>query len=675
MYLLKLLVFLGIQIFVRAPEPSVSTNISRERDSENQSIHFTENNSLEEKLVTEVNNYFDSTEKIDSYKFNHQLTDYKCGSLIQNTDVQKLNYNIFIILNQLYNDLYKKLPKKNDVIENRNLENKIVNVFKANHIQIICKHIPRCLDFIYICAPTYTNLENIFSLYSGICHSRDIYISKYDDQNKILDKNENFTNLVLERINSLYNSLSKIKFIPLNTNYNIKIRNETFIKNIFNIINKINKAHMISSSDWYKKSILINYSPPEMLKIRYFRSDHLINNKNRNEVNTLAHWLKIIIFERGKKLLPANNNYEVPVLGRNFIIGYNLALNELLFNFLRVLNYYFRSVVLYDIEHFSYQDNQTLIMMKNVFENLLSMKVIYRLCKKIPLILYYLYSAHITDLNVFSLYLTICSDWNQFLNYRCLSQKANNGRYGYDTQCLKQSINEKLMLNYYMITQKMIYDDINMNNFLNLNNLEEITNNIYERLLDFYKPNKVYIWTSFDWLSSAHIFSLGSNDLNEIREQTVKIGLENIPITMLYNQFLPWNANLKTLIDFKTIVENLFIHKLCQYVKSQAAYIYIYFELTNVNDVHDGVLARLKKSTKWYKSGTQELFKFMESTIEGFEIPDESKSVIEAIENISVHTIGQFKECTNSIKEEYEKNSRFNDILSNKNSDHYRWIS
>jgi hypothetical protein len=57
----------------------------------------------------------------------------------------------------------------------------------------------------------------------------------------------------------------------------------------------------------------------------------------------------------------------------------------------------------------------------------------------------------------------------------------------------------------------------------------------------------------------------------------------------------------------------------------------------------------------------------MDMTIEGFKIPDECKSVFEAIEKISVHTIGQFKD---SVKEKYEKNWKINDILSNMNSDH-----
>jgi inorganic pyrophosphatase len=112
------------------------------------------------------------------------------------------------------------------------------------------------------------------------------------------------------------------------------------------------------------------------------------------------------------------------------------------------------------------------------------------------------------------------------------------------------------------------------------------------------------------------------------------------------------------------------MHKLFQYVKNQAVYIIIYFEITNLNDVNDGVFTRLQKTTKWYKLGTEELFMFMESTIEGFKIPDEIKSIIEEIEKISVDTIGQFRDCMNNIKEEYKKKSRFNDILSNMNSDY-----
>jgi hypothetical protein len=59
----------------------------------------------------------------------------------------------------------------------------------------------------------------------------------------------------------------------------------------------------------------------------------------------------------------------------------------------------------------------------------------------------------------------------------------------------------------------------------------------------------------------------------------------------------------------------------------------------------------------------------MESTIEGFKIPDEINSVIEAIEKISVHTIDEFKDYMDNMTEDYEKNSRLNDILSSMDSD------
>jgi hypothetical protein len=98
-----------------------------------------------------------------------------------------------------------------------------------------------------------------------------------------------------------------------------------------------------------------------------------------------------------------------------------------------------------------------------------------------------------------------------------------------------------------------------------------------------------------------------------------------------------------------------------QYVKMHAINIYVYLESTNVNDVNDRVISQQKKSNKWYTLGFQELYMFMKVTIEGFKIPDGCKSDIKSIGEISVHTIGQFKDL---IKEKYEKNSSINDILS-----------
>jgi uncharacterized protein YeeX (DUF496 family) len=221
-----------------------------------------------------------------------------------------------------------------------------------------------------------------------------------------------------------------------------------------------------------------------------------------------------------------------------------------------------------------------------------------------------------------------------------------------------------------MITQKVIYDDnINNMNVHDLESLEAIIHLINRILLNYYKSNQVFIWTSIDWLSSLRMFtqSLSSEDLIEIREQTVSFGEENISITILYYHLLPWNANLKTLIDFKIIVEKIVVYKFCQHVKSHAVNTYIYFELTNENYVNDGVISRLKKSTKWYKFGFQALFKFMKLTIEEFKISDECKSDIEAIEKINILAIDQFK---NFIKEKYKNSSKIKDILSNMKSDY-----
>jgi hypothetical protein len=130
-----------------------------------------------------VNNYFSQMKKIDSFKFQYSLPNYKCGNLIRDTDVQNMEYIIFILLNRMYDHRIKILPKKENILENKNLDEDIIKLFQKDYVQTICKHIQRCLDFIYICERTFINLGKIFSLYTDICYSLNKYVLKYNDKN------------------------------------------------------------------------------------------------------------------------------------------------------------------------------------------------------------------------------------------------------------------------------------------------------------------------------------------------------------------------------------------------------------------------------------------------------------------------------------------------------------
>uniref|UniRef100_A0A2S2R8H9 Uncharacterized protein n=1 Tax=Sipha flava TaxID=143950 RepID=A0A2S2R8H9_9HEMI len=660
MYLLTFLVFQGVQLLIRASEPSVNTNDTGVRDGKINSIDATITNSLEEKLIAEVDKYFRRIEQNDLLKFNYTIPDYKCGNIIQHMDVQKLENNIYIILSQMYNYCIREILDKDTVLKNRNLEKKIISLFQSYYVHTICTHIPRCLDFIYICAPTFTNFGKILSLHSDICLTRNEYLTKYYSQVNSNDESLYFTEIDTIRINWLYKSLSKTKLISIETKFYTAKDDETFIKSIFEIINKIDKTNMIPSSDWYGKSILNDYSLSKKLETHYIRSPYLImNDSNRNEIHKLNLGLKKVIFEQGNALMNPINYNEVPESNDNLMVNCNSALNELLLNILRAIKFHFRNIVL-DVLNDNDLEQRTVIIDQNAIIKVLPIEMLDRLCKYIPLILYHLFSAYITDRNVFSLYLTMCSDWINFLYVRCLCDKSEDGKFFYNPQCVKQSVNEKLMVNYYMITQKAIYDDEFMNDVPDVENLESITQSIYTELYQFYTSKPVFLWTSFVWLSSVSIFTqtLSYDHLNEIRQKTVKIGLKKIPVTELYNQLLPWNTNLRTLIDFKTLIEKCFIRKLFRYVWRHATLIFIYFQFTDVKDVTDEVFQRLKKSTKWYRSGTQELYQFMEATIVGFKIPEEIKFVIKEIERMSVKTIGQFNVCMKYIKEKYEKKKK-----------------
>jgi hypothetical protein len=193
-----------------------------------------------------------------------------------------------------------------------------------------------------------------------------------------------------------------------------------------------------------------------------------------------------------------------------------------------------------------------------------------------------------------------------------------------------------------------------MNYVLQVEFLEFIMININTVLEKYYTSKNIIIWQSFDWLSGVHIFteSHTSDDFNEIKEHNVTFDNGPVPIIELYNQILPWNLNSETLVHFKTSIEGKFLKSFLQYVWRQADIIDFYFKTIRITDVDENVFQQLKISTKWYKSGTTILYRFNEA----FAVPETFTSLITALENISVDTIGQFSKILSDIQFEYDEN-------------------
>ncbi|XP_025407349.1 uncharacterized protein LOC112681298 [Sipha flava] len=189
-----------------------------------------------------------------------------------------------------------------------------------------------------------------------------------------------------------------------------------------------------------------------------------------------------------------------------------------------------------------------------------------------------------------------------------------------------------------MLTETIKYDVYFMNNAPDKQFLESIILNIYTELYKFYESKNIYIWQSFEWLSGTYIINLthSSNSLNEVKEKIGKYNEENVPYLVFYDLLLPWNLNIESLIDFKILTDNYILDNLFQFVWCQARIIYLFFKHNSIENIGPEVFQRLKKSIKWYKSGTPELYKLMSLTDDHFTVPENIESIITAIENNSI---------------------------------------
>jgi hypothetical protein len=637
MYLLKLLVFQGIQLLVRSTESSVSTHGSSdplERNGNIDSIDTSAADSLENTLINTVNNYY-------NYYYNHIKEKKSLKNNILGTEDGELNgkhivalqleFNIFIVLLHLYGYYLKILPEENAVLRDRYLENEIIDLLQSYYVEAICSLTPRCFDFIYIYAYSFLNFGKLFKLHTNLCYSRKVYLTKYHIQGNI-DNIEllSSTNIQYKRIQSLYKQIFKEKLIALEIKPNTLRNDETFIKTIFEIINKIDKKNTIQSSDWRNKFILKDhFSSPEFEKL-FPDNLKLTFESSQPQSQVLSNNLKKIIDNNEIMLFHIEIDEHVTKSVVSSEKKYNLLLSKLLLYFIKGIEIYFRKEVF--SQNYDKLEKQTISIDDETIKNLISMdNMLDKVCKHIPLILYHLIINEIHNSNLINLYLTICSDWLNFLNVRCLCDKSEKRKMLYNLQCVRQSVNEKLLLNYLMIKETTSYDDYLKNNLPEKELLVSTIQTIHSELDTYYEPEKINVWSSFDWLSGVHVFTETqySDYLNSVQNWIGTLDEENVPLIEMYNQLLPWNLNIGTVLGFKLITDNCFTLILNNFYYRQITIVVFYIKFNNINHFDDKVIQRLKKYFDPYEKGKQQLYNFMSLTDKTFTFIDVVKIMIE----------------------------------------------
>jgi hypothetical protein len=666
MFLLKLLVFQGIQLLVRVSASPVETNLSLTGNTASSSTASYVINNEEEiiNLLLYVKTYYEKIDNRDLLITDSIILDCKCGEKIQHIDVRKLEDIIFFILKKLNNYYIKTIPKEDMFLSNINYQNTFIDLFQSQYVHTICTRIPRCLDFIYICTPTMKKFAQILLIYSDLCYLREAYIKEYD--NYRLSPSQNNENIILT---TLQQNIFQKELISI---YSDKITNEEdlqFITAIFELINKIDKKNMILSSDW-KKKLLFRGEPGEF-KIHMPQVWPEGNNTQKiHQIRILNHEIINIIDDQGNKFFRSQNLSDINESEWDSMNTCSSILSEVLPKFIQEIELIFRNNIIKQLPEkkidSNYTEIQTISMYRGQIEYILMIDVLNDICKNISFILYHLSSNDINDSITFSLYSTMCSDWMHFLNVRCRYSKDEHGQDLYNIQCVKQSIIEKLMLNYYIVTQKTEGDEKMMTDEIltHIESLVTIIQNIHTALARFYMFKNIYIWTSFNWL--VQIFttvSQGSDYWNDIKVSKTMYASVSMPLMAIYNQLIPWNLNFESFNRFKSTINKSLLEKLHEYVWRQSQIIVLYVDNSVINYISDEVFQRLKISFKWFKVGAPVLFNILRYTEGYLKIPQQHPSSVTEIENASVDTIQQYCIATKHMKVNYVKSWKDEEIV------------
>lgn len=657
-----------MQQLIRAPETSVSTHYdSPVNMNKNDTIDGVPTESYDEELIDSVNIYYNFIRGNNIIKDDAAMAHYKCGHLIQHKHIQILEYNLITILKKMYNHYDEHLPNQSIVLENRNFEQNIYDIFESDYVETICSHFPRCLDFFYICSAQHINANKLFELHADVCLSRRTFLEEnqpfdvtHEEANNWSETTENI------HVVALYKHFSTEPFMNIKTDSQELDR--MFVKNIFEIVNYTDKKYMIPSSYWESKTITNNIYSLKGLQI--FPPVDNDETLNRGLMEIVEQHLRT--FTEGSEL-PLS--YDYPYTDDTLVF----RLSELTLNVFQGFENLFLNGIsdgptsyegVYNIPD---ADGSTNVGIDDkAMKEMLSIDMLSRICEHVPLALYHFSVNHAIHPVLFSMYLTLCSDWTDFLNDRCRCYKSATGVKLYDLQCVRQSVNEKLTLNKYMARRtivnaydvhgslrKTIVDDRcdDQRSFPDMKTLELIMENIHGKLNDYYAHKNVYVWPTFDWLSAKHLFTdhYSPDDMYGIREQKVELDDGSVSMLEMFSQLLPWNLNLETIVGFKTLTEKYVFYNVFKYIWRQAKIIQFYFDHQKVEHIPHEVFQRLKKSTAWYKTGTPKLYTYFSvmKKQNPYEPPAVVVRLVNAIENVEKESTGNMSDLINQMDTKY----------------------
>ncbi|VVC25737.1 Hypothetical protein CINCED_3A007169 [Cinara cedri] len=483
-----------------------------------------------------------------------------------------------------------------------------INIHLPGYVLKVCSVLWRFLDYIYTYALVNRKIILLSKMHFVICYKLPPYfngnINAYPD-GVVMDR---FIETLKTDLSKLQNSakqetLIKNDFFNLHEDQEFIRHNEEFIANVFNLVGIIGKnPSMVQSTNNLFYNIFQDCSSQHNgVSMRYFR----LSNNDKIADEKLKNLTKIFIDNfKNSCGLSSSEIQDIDTSASTADVIYKLLLYVL-----KNLEYF----ILYSNDN----DSKATKEDTTITDHEVSI-MINEMCKYIPLIILYLnYNKmyNISYWNMMSLYLTICSDFKEYTDFRC-----SNLFYGIAVDdiiseanmiCERESVKNIQAWSFFMITDKQAIKDKFVKKTCIKSNYDFIKEN-FELVQLFYKGLTVGVWTTVEWLNGKYFLTenYSNDDMNELKFKEIIVRGVTMTLSEAYYLTFPWRTNIHAALAFHHTIVNHLNTMMSMHVYRHAYVIILYLKSIKCR-AEETVLKRIRDSVLWHSSGTKMFYKYL----------------------------------------------------------------
>jgi len=330
-------------------------------------------------------------------------------------------------------------------------------------------------------------------------------------------------------------------------------------------------------------------SPKNYNKEDYIKSLHNNDQVGNGTTEILRKFQELIIKPTSSKMV-VTNFYD------SLTAVYNILLSDV-----KKIGLYFESYITDYINKKTVSN--TLAISLEEIEN--TLKTMFgKLCEHVPLILYYFINNNVCNTDLFDFYLVYCTDWIDFLNYRCATTSSRGPAY--ELKCFADFVKKMLSWNTdKILTDKRPKGKAQIKTRIYKESLLINLKNVYDTVDEYYdkSDDSIFLWTTADWMTGRYfITKTYSKDMDGLKNQIIRLHKSNLTLSVAYYKLLPRNLNLKQISVFQNNVLYNVNVATDAYVYRQAIVIILFYEHVN-NRVNDVGFEYLRTVFNWYKYG------------------------------------------------------------------------